>query len=378
SPGQMMIKIVHDELVDLMGGQAVDLNLKSKPAVILLAGLQGSGKTTFAAKLARYLKNNKKRNVILVACDVYRPAAINQLKTLGEQAGVQVFAKEDEKNPVKIALDALKYVKENDINTIIVDTAGRLAIDEDMMKEIRMLYDVLKPDETLFVVDAMTGQDAVNTAKAFNDVLDYDGVVLTKLDGDTRGGAAISIKATVNKPIKFSSIGEKLDDIDVFHPDRMASRILGMGDIVSFVERAQQQVDEAKAREVEKKIKKNKFDFNDFLDQVQQVKKMGNLKNLMSMIPGMNKAIRDIDIDDDAFKQIEAIIHSMTPYEREHPESLNGSRKIRIAKGSGTTVQDINTFLKQFEEMRKMMKKVLNADPKQLKRMEQLNKNLFS
>jgi len=378
SPGQMMIKIVHDELVDLMGGQAVDLNLKSKPAVILLAGLQGSGKTTFAAKLARYLKNNKKRNVILVACDVYRPAAINQLKTLGEQAGVQVFAKEDEKNPVKIALDALKYAKENDINTIIVDTAGRLAIDEDMMKEIRMLYDVLKPDETLFVVDAMTGQDAVNTAKAFNDVLDYDGVVLTKLDGDTRGGAAISIKATVNKPIKFSSIGEKLDDIDVFHPDRMASRILGMGDIVSFVERAQQQVDEAKAREVEKKIKKNKFDFNDFLDQVQQIKKMGNLKNLMSMIPGMNKAIRDIDIDDDAFKQIEAIIHSMTHYEREHPESLNGSRKIRIAKGSGTTVQDVNTFLKQFEEMRKMMKKVLNADPKQLKRMEQLNKNLFS
>ena len=378
SPGQMMIKIVHDELVDLMGGQAVDLNLKSKPAVILLAGLQGSGKTTFAAKLARYLKNNKKRNVILVACDVYRPAAINQLKTLGEQAGVQVFAKEDEKNPVKIALDALKYAKENDINTIIVDTAGRLAIDEDMMKEIRMLYDVLKPDETLFVVDAMTGQDAVNTAKAFNDVLDYDGVVVTKLDGDTRGGAAISIKATVNKPIKFSSIGEKLDDIDVFHPDRMASRILGMGDIVSFVERAQQQVDEAKAREVEKKIKKNKFDFNDFLDQVQQIKKMGNLKNLMSMIPGMNKAIRDIDIDDDAFKQIEAIIHSMTPYEREHPESLNGSRKIRIAKGSGTTVQDVNTFLKQFEEMRKMMKKVLNADPKQLKRMEQLNKNLFS
>lgn len=378
SPGQMMIKIVHDELVDLMGGQAVDLNLKSKPAVILLAGLQGSGKTTFAAKLARYLKNNKKRNVILVACDVYRPAAINQLKTLGEQAGVQVFAKEDEKNPVKIALDALKYAKENDINTIIVDTAGRLAIDEDMMKEIRMLYDVLKPDETLFVVDAMTGQDAVNTAKAFNDVLDYDGVVLTKLDGDTRGGAAISIKATVNKPIKFSSIGEKLDDIDVFHPDRMASRILGMGDIVSFVERAQQQVDEAKAREVEKKIKKNKFDFNDFLDQVQQIKKMGNLKNLMSMIPGMNKAIRDIDIDDDAFKQIEAIIHSMTPYEREHPESLNGSRKIRIAKGSGTTVQDVNTFLKQFEEMRKMMKKVLNTDPKQLKRMEQLNKNLFS
>jgi len=255
----MMIKIVHDELVDLMGGQAVDLNLKNKPAVILLAGLQGSGKTTFAAKLARYLKNNKKRNVILVACDVYRPAAINQLKTLGEQAGVQVFAKEDEKNPVKIAHDALKYAKENDINTIIVDTAGRLAIDEDMMKEIRMLYDVLKPDETLFVVDAMTGQDAVNTAKAFNDVLDYDGVVLTKLDGDTRGGAAISIKATVNKPIKFSSIGEKLDDIDVFHPDRMASRILGMGDIVSFVERAQQQVDEQKAREVEKKIKKNKI-----------------------------------------------------------------------------------------------------------------------
>lgn len=378
SPGQMMIKIVHDELVDLMGGQAVDLNLKSKPAVILLAGLQGSGKTTFAAKLARYLKNNKKRNVMLIACDVYRPAAINQLKTLGEQAGVQVFANEDEKNPVKIALDAIKYAKENDINTIIVDTAGRLAIDEDMMKEIRMLYDVLKPDETLFVVDAMTGQDAVNTAKAFNDVLDYDGVVLTKLDGDTRGGAAISIKATVNKPIKFSSIGEKLDDIDVFHPDRMASRILGMGDIVSFVERAQQQVDEQKAREVEKKIKKNKFDFNDFLDQVQQIKKMGNLKNLMSMIPGMNKAIRDIDIDDDAFKQIEAIIHSMTPYEREHPESLNGSRKIRIAKGSGTTVQDVNTFLKQFEEMRKMMKKVLNADPKQLKRMEQLNKNLFS
>lgn len=377
SPGQMMVKIVYDELVDLMGGKASEINLKSKPAVILLAGLQGSGKTTFAAKLALYLKNNK-RNVMLVACDVYRPAAINQLKTLGEQAGVQVFAKEEEKNPIKIALEALKYAKDNDINTLIVDTAGRLAIDEDMMKEIRMLYEALKPDETLFVVDAMTGQDAVNTAKAFNDVLDYDGVVLTKLDGDTRGGAAISIKATVNKPIKFSSIGEKLDDIDVFHPDRMASRILGMGDIVSFVERAQQQVDEQKAREVEKKIKKNKFDFNDFLDQVQQIKKMGNLKNLMGMIPGMNKAIRDIDIDDDAFKQIEAIIHSMTPYEREHPEILNGSRKSRIAKGSGTTVQDVNTFLKQFEEMRKMMKKVLNADPKQLKRMEQLNKNLFS
>lgn len=377
SPGQMMVKIVYDELVDLIGGKASEINLKSKPAVILLAGLQGSGKTTFAAKLALYLKNNK-RNVMLVACDVYRPAAIDQLKTLGEQAGVQVFAKEEEKNPIKIALEALKYAKDNDINTLIVDTAGRLAIDEDMMKEIRMLYEALKPDETLFVVDAMTGQDAVNTAKAFNDVLDYDGVVLTKLDGDTRGGAAISIKATVNKPIKFSSIGEKLDDIDVFHPDRMASRILGMGDIVSFVERAQQQVDEQKAREVEKKIKKNKFDFNDFLDQVQQIKKMGNLKNLMGMIPGMNKAIRDIDIDDDAFKQIEAIIHSMTPYEREHPEILNGSRKSRIAKGSGTTVQDVNTFLKQFEEMRKMMKKVLNADPKQLKRMEQLNKNLFS
>lgn len=377
SPGQMMVKIVYDELVDLIGGKASEINFKSKPAVILLAGLQGSGKTTFAAKLALYLKNNK-RNVMLVACDVYRPAAIDQLKTLGEQAGVQVFAKEEEKNPIKIALEALKYAKDNDINTLIVDTAGRLAIDEDMMKEIRMLYEALKPDETLFVVDAMTGQDAVNTAKAFNDVLDYDGVVLTKLDGDTRGGAAISIKATVNKPIKFSSIGEKLDDIDVFHPDRMASRILGMGDIVSFVERAQQQVDEQKAREVEKKIKKNKFDFNDFLDQVQQIKKMGNLKNLMGMIPGMNKAIRDIDIDDDAFKQIEAIIHSMTPYEREHPEILNGSRKSRIAKGSGTTVQDVNTFLKQFEEMRKMMKKVLNADPKQLKRMEQLNKNLFS
>jgi signal recognition particle subunit SRP54 len=378
SPGQMMVKIVYDELVDLMGGKASEINLKSKPAVILLAGLQGSGKTTFAAKLALYLKNNKKRNVMLVACDVYRPAAIEQLKTLGEQASVPVFAREEEKNPIKIALEALKYAKDNDINTLIVDTAGRLAIDEDMMKEIRMLYEALKPDETLFVVDAMTGQDAVNTAKAFNDVLDYDGVVLTKLDGDTRGGAAISIKATVNKPIKFSSIGEKLDDIDVFHPDRMASRILGMGDIVSFVERAQQQVDEQKAREVEKKIKKNKFDFNDFLDQVQQIKKMGNLKNLMGMIPGMNKAIRDIDIDDDAFKQIEAIIHSMTPYEREHPEILNGSRKSRIAKGSGTTVQDVNTFLKQFEEMRKMMKKVLNADPKQLKRMEQLNKNLFS
>ncbi len=378
SPGQMMVKIVYDELVDLMGGKASEINLKSKPAVILLAGLQGSGKTTFAAKLALYLKNNKKRNVMLVACDVYRPAAIEQLKTLGEQASVPVFAREEEKNPIKIALEALKYAKDNDINTLIVDTAGRLAIDEDMMKEIRMLYEALKPDETLFVVDAMTGQDAVNTAKAFNDVLDYDGVVLTKLDGDTRGGAAISIKATVNKPIKFSSIGEKLDDLDVFHPDRMASRILGMGDIVSFVERAQQQVDEQKAREVEKKIKKNKFDFNDFLDQVQQIKKMGNLKNLMGMIPGMNKAIRDIDIDDDAFKQIEAIIHSMTPYEREHPEILNGSRKSRIAKGSGTTVQDVNTFLKQFEEMRKMMKKVLNADPKQLKRMEQLNKNLFS
>lgn len=320
SPGQMMVKIVYDELVQLMGGKAVELNLKSKPAVILLAGLQGSGKTTFAAKLALYLKNNNNRNVMLVACDVYRPAAIEQLKTLGESVNVTVFANEDEKNPIKIALEAFNYAKNNNIDTLIVDTAGRLAIDEDMMKEIRMLHETLKPDETLFVVDAMTGQDAVNTAKAFNDVLDYDGVVLTKLDGDTRGGAAISIKATVDKPIKFSSIGEKMDDIDVFHPDRMASRILGMGDIVSFVERAQQQVDEEKAREVEKKIKKNKFDFNDFYDQIQQVKKMGNLKDLISMIPGMGKAVRDIDIDDDAFKLIEAIIHSMTPYEREHPE----------------------------------------------------------
>ncbi|HHW59728.1 MAG: signal recognition particle protein [Bacteroidales bacterium] len=378
SPGQMMVKIVYDELVQLMGGKAVELNLKSKPAVILLAGLQGSGKTTFAAKLALYLKNNNNRNVMLVACDVYRPAAIEQLKTLGESVNVTVFANEDEKNPIKIALEAFNYAKNNNIDTLIVDTAGRLAIDEDMMKEIRMLHETLKPDETLFVVDAMTGQDAVNTAKAFNDVLDYDGVVLTKLDGDTRGGAAISIKATVDKPIKFSSIGEKMDDIDVFHPDRMASRILGMGDIVSFVERAQQQVDEEKAREVEKKIKKNKFDFNDFYDQIQQVKKMGNLKDLISMIPGMGKAVRDIDIDDDAFKLIEAIIHSMTPYEREHPEVLNGSRKLRIAKGSGTSVQDVNTFLKQFEEMRKMMKKALTTNPKQLKRIGQLNKNLFS
>jgi len=374
SPGQMMVKIVYDELVQLMGGKAVELNLKSKPAVILLAGLQGSGKTTFAAKLALYLKNNNNRNVMLVACDVYRPAAIEQLKTLGESVNVTVFANEDEKNPIKIALEAFNYAKNNNIDTLIVDTAGRLAIDEDMMKEIRMLHETLKPDETLFVVDAMTGQDAVNTAKAFNDVLDYDGVVLTKLDGDTRGGAAISIKATVDKPIKFSSIGEKMDDIDVFHPDRMASRILGMGDIVSFVERAQQQVDEEKAREVEKKIKKNKFDFNDFYDQIQQVKKMGNLKDLISMIPGMGKAVRDIDIDDDAFKLIEAIIHSMTPYEREHPEVLNGSRKLRIAKGSGTSVQDVNTFLKQFEEMRKMMKKALTTNPKQLKRIGQLNK----
>jgi signal recognition particle subunit SRP54 len=355
-PGQLMVKIVHDELAQLMGGEAADINLSANPAIILIAGLQGSGKTTFSGKLAKYLKTKKTKHPLLVAGDVYRPAAIEQLKVLGEQIGVPVYSEEDKKDPVKIAKDAIKYAKENHHNVVIIDTAGRLAIDEQMMKEISEIKKAVNPQEILFVVDAMTGQDAVNTAKEFNDVLDYQGVVLTKLDGDTRGGAALTIKYVVDKPIKFISNGEKMDAIEVFHPDRMADRILGMGDIRTLVEKAQEQYDEEKAKKLQQKIAKQQFDFNDFLDQIKQIKKMGNLKDLAAMIPGVGKALKDIDIDDDAFKNIEAIIYSMTPEERENPAILNGSRRARIAKGSGTTVQEINALLKQFQQMKKMMK----------------------
>jgi signal recognition particle subunit SRP54 len=355
-PQQLMVKIVHDELAELMGGKSTDINLKSTPAVILMSGLQGSGKTTFSGKLAKMLKSKKGKNPLLVADDIYRPAAIEQLKILGTQIDVPVYFEEGNKNPVEIAQNAIKQAKQNGNDVVIIDTAGRLAIDEQMMKEITAIKDAVKPDEILFVVDSMTGQDAVNTAKEFNDRLNFDGVVLTKLDGDTRGGAALSIRSVVDKPIKFVGTGEKMDAIDVFHPDRMADRILGMGDIVSLVERAQEQYDEEEARRLQKKIAKNQFDFNDFIGQIQQIKKMGNLKELASMIPGVGKAIKDLDIDDNAFKSIEAIIQSMTPKERSSPEILNGSRRERIAKGSGTSIQEVNKLIKQFDQTRKMMK----------------------
>ena len=357
SPGQMMTKIVRDELAQLMGGTATDIKLEGTPAVILIAGLQGSGKTTFSGKLAAHIKS-KGRQVLLVAGDVYRPAAIDQLKILGEQIGVPVYTEAGNQNPVEIAENAIKHARQNSYNVVIVDTAGRLAVDEAMMQEITEIKATVKPCETLFVVDSMTGQDAVNTAREFNDRLDFDGVVLTKLDGDTRGGAAISIRSVVNKPLKFISSGEKMDALQVFHPERMADRILGMGDVVSLVERAQQQYDEEEARRLTKKVMTNKFDFNDFLTQIDQVKKLGNLKDVASMIPGMGKMLRDVEIGDDVFKQTEAIIGSMTPLEREKPEILNARRRERIAKGSGTTMADVNRLIKQFEDMRKMMKMV--------------------
>lgn len=355
-PGELMVKIVKDQLTALMGGETAGLDLSQKPSIILMSGLQGSGKTTFSGKLAKYLKTKKTRKPLLVACDVYRPAAIDQLHVVGEQTGVEVFSNRESKDPVKISQDAIAYANEHGHNAVIIDTAGRLAIDQEMMDEISNIYKAIKPQETLFVVDSMTGQDAVNTAKAFNDVLDYDGVILTKLDGDTRGGAAISIKSVVNKPIKFIGTGEKMDAMDVFHPDRMADRILGMGDVVSLVERAQEQYDEKEARKVQKKIAKNQFGFDDFLSQIQQVKKMGNMKDLMGMIPGAGKMLKNVDIDDDAFKEIESIIHSMTLEEREKPKIINASRKRRISKGAGTTVQEVNQLLKQFKQMSKMMK----------------------
>jgi len=354
-PGELMVKIVQDELTTLMGGQSVGINVKGNPGVILVAGLQGSGKTTFSGKLANFLRYKKNHKPLLVACDVYRPAAIDQLKVIGEQIGVPVFSDIENKNPLDIATKAIAFAKANSHDVVIVDTAGRLAIDEMMMNEIKSLKNHLKPSETLFVVDSMTGQDAVNTAKTFNDTIDYDGVVLTKMDGDTRGGAALSVKYTVGKPIKFTSAGEKMDTLDVFFPDRMAQRILGMGDIVSFVERAQEQFDEVEAKRIEKKIRKNKFDFNDFLGQLAQIKKMGDIKSLMSMIPGLGKAMKDIDIDDKAFGKVEAIIQSMTLEERANPEILNMSRKKRIAKGAGRDLHEINLFIKQFDQMRKMM-----------------------
>ena len=364
-PGQMMTKIVRDELAALMGGTATDIKLEGTPAVILIAGLQGSGKTTFSGKLASYLKSKKGRQVLLVAGDVYRPAAIDQLKILGETVGVEVYTEPGNNNPVQIAENAIKYAKQKSYNTVIVDTAGRLAVDEAMMIEITAIKAAVNPSETLFVVDSMTGQDAVNTAKEFNDRLDFDGVVLTKLDGDTRGGAAISIRSVVDKPLKFISSGEKMDALQVFHPERMADRILGMGDVVSLVERAQEQFDEEEARKLKKKLMKNQFNFNDFRDQINQVKKMGNLKDLASMIPGMGKALKDIDIPDDAFKQTEAIIDSMTPAERENPEIINASRRERIAKGSGTQLADVNRLIKQFDQTRKMMKTVAGGNMQQ-------------
>jgi signal recognition particle subunit SRP54 len=355
-PGQVMVKIVRDELAALMGGQMEDINLKGTPAVILIAGLQGSGKTTFSGKLARLLKTKRGKSPMLVACDIYRPAAIEQLKILGEQVDTPVYTEEENKNPVKIAQSAIKHAKSHGHDVVIIDTAGRLAIDEEMMKEIAAVRDAVNPHEILFVVDSMTGQDAVNTALEFNQRLNFHGVVLTKLDGDTRGGAALSIRSVVDKPIKFVGTGEKLDAVDVFHPERMADRILGMGDIVTLVERAQEQFDEEEARKLQRKIAKNQFNFNDFLSQIQQVKKMGNMKELAGMIPGMGKAVKDMDIDDDAFKGIEAIIFSMTPAEKENPGIINGSRRKRIAEGSGTSIQEVNRLLKQFTETQKMMK----------------------
>ena len=359
-PGQMMTKIVRDELALLMGGTATDIKLEGNPAVILIAGLQGSGKTTFSGKLASLLKSKKGRQVLLVAGDVYRPAAIDQLKVLGTQIGVEVYTEEGNMNPVQIAENAIAYARQKSYNTVIVDTAGRLAVDEQMMQEIAAIKEAVTPDQILFVVDAMTGQDAVNTAKEFNDRLDFNGVVLTKLDGDTRGGAALSIRTVVSKPIMFVGTGEKLEALDVFHPSRMADRILGMGVIVSLVEKAQEQFDEEEAKKLTKKLARNQFDFNDFLTQIAQIKKMGNIKDLMGMIPGVGKQIKDLDIDDNAFKSVEAIIYSMTPYERSHPDAINGSRRQRIAKGSGTNIQEVNRLLKQFEQTRKMMKNVAN------------------
>lgn len=360
SPGQLMIKICHEQLIELMGGNEVDINIKGHPGIILMSGLQGSGKTTFSGKLANYLKTKKGKKPLLAACDVYRPAAIDQLHVLGEQLGVEVFSNKEEKNPVKIAQAAVQYAKAKGFDVVIIDTAGRLAVDEQMMAEIADVKNAINPTETLFVVDAMTGQDAVNTAKAFDERINFDGVVLTKLDGDTRGGAALSIKSVVNKPIKFVGTGEKMDALDVFYPARMADRILGKGDVVSLVERAQEQFNEEEARQLQKKIQKNQFDFNDFLSQLQQVKKMGNMKDLMGMIPGMGKALKGVEIEDDAFKYIEAIIYSMTPAERSKPDLINVARKNRIAKGSGTNIQEVNKLMKQFEDTKKMMKMMSN------------------
>ncbi len=356
NPSQLLVKIVKDELTELMGGETAGINLSGKPTIILMSGLQGSGKTTFSGKLANYLKNKKSKQPLLVACDVYRPAAITQLEVVGNQIGVAVYSEPENKNPVEIALNAIKHAKANGKNTVILDTAGRLAIDEIMMTEIAEIHKAVQPQETLFVVDSMTGQDAVNTAKAFNEILNFEGVVLTKLDGDTRGGAALSIKSIVNKPIKFIGTGEKMEAIDVFHPDRMADRILGMGDVISLVEKAQEQYDEEEARKIAKKIAKNQFGFDDFLKQIKQIKKMGNMKDLVGMIPGAGKMMKDVDIDDDAFKGIEAIIYSMTPTERSQPTIINASRKKRIAKGSGSSVQEVNQLMKQFTQMSKMMK----------------------
>ena len=364
SPGQLMVKIVHDELTRLMGFSKVEINLKGSPAIILMSGLQGSGKTTFSAKLANYIKTKKGRNVLLVACDVYRPAAINQLKVLGEQIGIEVYSDIDSKEPVKIAKRAVAYAREKGISTVIIDTAGRLAIDEEMMDEISAIKNEVNPQETLFVVDSMTGQDAVNTAKTFNDRLNFDGVILTKLDGDTRGGAALTIRAVVNKPIKFVGVGEKMDAIDIFYPERMADRILGMGDIVSLVERAQEQFDEEESKRIQKKIQQNTFNFDDFISQIQQIKKMGNMKDLVGMIPGVGKMMKGVDIDDNSFKGIEAIISSMTKAEKADPSIINGSRRKRIAGGSGTKIEDVNRLLKQFDELRKMMKAVSGSNNK--------------
>lgn len=369
SPGQLMVKITHDELAQLMGGQMTELNLKGSPSIILIAGLQGSGKTTFSAKLANYVKSKKGKNPLLVACDVYRPAAIEQLKVLGEQIDVKIFTEEGSTNPVSIAKKSIAHAREMGYSPVIIDTAGRLAIDEEMMDEIANIKKAVNPQETLFVVDSMTGQDAVNTAKAFNDKLNFEGVVLTKLDGDTRGGAALSIKSIVNKPIKFVGIGEKLDAIDVFYPERMADRILGMGDIVTLVEKAQEQFNAEEAQKLQRKIQKNQFSINDFLSQLQQIKKMGNMKDLIGMIPGMGKAMKDIDIDDNAFKNIEAIIHSMTPPERETPEILNGNRRKRIASGSGTDITEVNKLIKQFEDTRKLMKMMSGGNKSKMMQM---------
>lgn len=376
-PSELMVKIVHDELTALMGGDVAPIDLSGNPAIILMSGLQGSGKTTMSGKLAKRLKSEKGMRPLLVACDVYRPAAIDQLKVLGDSIQVPVYTEEGSKNPVQIARNAIEYARRNHNDLVIVDTAGRLAVDQQMMDEIEAIKNAIKPSETLFVVDAMTGQDAVNTAKTFNERLDFGGVVLTKLDGDTRGGAALSIRSVVDKPIKFVGTGESLDGLDTFHPDRMADRILGMGDIVSLVEKAQQQYDEKEAAEIAAKLRKNQFTFNDFLRQIQQIKKMGNIKDLASMIPGVGKAIRDIDIDDNAFKGIEAIIMSMTPYEREHPEAINGSRRQRIAKGSGTSAQDVNRLLKQFGDMRKMMHvaTTMKNPAKMMQQMRQMRKH---